>query len=391
MSDAQEHEPWEPEVLAWLAELAGGVVGGGGVEGGDRVRIARGSTTVDAFVSLHRRNHGERMPAAVTVLLRARTETSPDESAAEQGPFRSGAASTRRRVRGRPRIMLGERVVTGGGTIVEPDRPLPPGEPRLAGVCFASDAPDAEVLEVLGSPGVQSRIAELLEQHCASVSVNGGGEWLVVRVVVQPLVAEEGPRLRAIVEAFLALWSALPLFGPAPRRSWLSRLPGRLFWLSPLAGIPTAIAGVSWRPTIDLPLALVGGSAALWALSLTVAWLVRRRGGRMGGKRRRVLFGLAFMLGLGPLSVCLGLGLLVNGCDPGALEHRSAQVISKHRHKSRNYFDVRELQPGASGLKTIKVADDLWERTKPGEHVVLVVGPGRLGWPWLARVEAAPR
>lgn len=377
MSEPSELEPWEPDALAWLAGLTGAVV-----EHGDRVRLVRAQTTVTAFVSLKRRVHGERMPSEVEVLLRARVETTAgDERAeAEQGPFRSGG-SPRRRVRGRPFVALGARFFTGG-TLVEPDRPLPLSDPRLEGVCFASDGSDAEALEVLGAASLQGRLGELFALRCDSVSINEAGEWLFVRFVVQPLDAEEGERVRAMVDAFVALSNALPLFvGPARQRSWLSKLARGFLWLSPLAGIPAMIAGVSWRPTLELPVALVGVSASLFALGL-VGWLVLRR---KHVTRRKLTCSL---LGLGLLT--FGLGLLVNGCDPGALERRSAEVLSKRRHKSHHYLDVKEFRPGRYGFVRVEAEYELWSRTKPGAHVVLVLGPGRLGWPWLARVEAAP-
>ncbi len=387
-----ELEPWEPEALAWLAELTGGTV-----EHGDRVRIVRAETTAAAFVSLLRRAHGERMPSEAMVLLRARVETAAGDARAEAepGPFRS-AASPRRRVRGRPQLALGERFFTGG-TLVEPDRPLPLSDPRLEGICFTSDGSDAEVLEVLGAASLQGRLGELFALRCSSVSINEGGEWLFVRFEVQPLAAEEGERVRAMVDAFVALANALPLFvGPARTPSFRSRLARGFRWLSPLAGIPAMIAGVSWRPTLEIPVALVGVSASLFALGLLVGWLVLRRKRLTGRKLTRSLFGLGLRTALGLPSVCLGLGLLANGCDPGALERRSAEVLSKHRHKSRHYLDVKELRPGANGatvatVTTVTAGYDLWERTRPGARVVLVVGPGRLGWPWLARVEEAPR
>jgi hypothetical protein len=393
VSEPPQLEPWQAEALAWLAELTGGVVEG------DRVRVVRGPTTAAAFVGTRSMIAGA--PIELEVLVRTRVETaSGDESAAaEQGPFRS-PAPRRRRVRGRPRIALGARFATSDLTIVEPDRPLPPADPRLQGVLFASDATDAEALEVLGAADLQSRLAELFALRCDSVSINEGGEWIFLRFRLQrpdgegehlrPSV-EEGARVRALVDAYVALLGALPVFvGAARERSWLSKLARGFLWLTPLVGIPASIAGVSWRPTIDPPIALVGASVALWALGLLGAWLVVRRKRRATRKRLRSLAGLGLLSLLGPPSVCLGLGLLINGCDPGARERHSVEVLSKHRHKSRHYFDVKDFRPGASGFVTVTAEYDLWERAKPGERVVLVVGPGRLGWPWLARVEQAP-
>jgi len=392
VGEPSDLNPWEPEALAWLAGLTGGVI-----VRDERVRIERGPAVAEAFVSLHHRVHGERMPTEVEVQLRARVETAPDDESAEQGagqgPFRS-ASSARRRVRGRPRLALGARFVTGGVTIVEPDRRLPPGDPRLDGVCFASDASDAEVEEVLSAASLKGRIADLLEQRCDSVSINEGGEWLFVRFRLQPLAAEEGERVRGIVQAFVALLEALPVFvGPARRRSPLSALSRAFPWLLPIAGIPLAAAGTSWRLPIDElpPVACAGVGFVLWALYMLGLWLSLRRKQRgRPASLRRPLARLGFVTFFGLLTSCMGLGLLINGCDSGALERHSVEVVSKRQHKSRRTLDVKEFRPGASGLLRVAAGDELWAGTAPGQRVVLVLGRGRLGWPWLAGVEAPP-
>ena len=92
----------------------------------------------------------------------------------------------------------------------------------------------------------------------------------------------------------------------------------------------------------------------------------------------------------GLLAFSVGLGHLINGCDDGALERHEVEVLSKDSDEGDYSFDVEDFRSGESGSVTVDVGRDLWERTEPGQRVVLVVGPGRLGWPWLAGVEAPP-
>jgi hypothetical protein len=92
---------------------------------------------------------------------------------------------------------------------------------------------------------------------------------------------------------------------------------------------------------------------------------------------------------LGIPSFCLGLGFLINGCDDGALQRHAVEVRSKDRgRRGRCFLLVKEFRPHERGFLKVEADCESWDRTAPGRTVVLVVGPGRLGWPWLSRIEA---
>ncbi|MBN2196118.1 MAG: hypothetical protein JW751_25095 [Polyangiaceae bacterium] len=380
-ADSSDRAPWEHEVLAWLARLVGGTV-----ERGDRVRALRGQTVAEAFVSLCHRVHGERVPTEVRVHLRTRVETAPGSASAEseQEPYR-GASSARHRVRGRPRIALGAApFIDSSLEHVNPTRSLQAGDPRLDGVRFASDSSDAEIAEVLGAADLQSWIADPFERRCDWVSINEGGEWLFACFRLQPQTAEEGERARGIVDALVALSNALPLFlGPAREPSRLSGLVRAFPVLMPVIGILLTVIGTTWRLPLDElpPVACAGVGFALWALYLVGPWLFLRR----------LHPSHAILMFVGLPTFCVGLGLLINGSNSGPLERHSVEVLSKRWRRGHHYLDVKDFRPGESGLLRVEARSDLWERTEPGQVVVLMVGPGRLGWPWLARIEAPPR
>ena len=86
-------------------------------------------------------------------------------------------------------------------------------------------------------------------------------------------------------------------------------------------------------------------------------------------------------------TLCLGLGFVINGWDDGALQRHAVEVRSKDSRKGRYFFLVKEFRPNEHGVLKVRARYEQWDRTAPGQKVVLVVGPGRLGWPWLLRVE----
>ncbi len=128
-------------------------------------------------------------------------------------------------------------------------------------------------------------------------------------------------------------------------------------------------------------------AAVAWLVFIPVAWLLART----SAKRKVWFWTLVAVSAVGfPLFSMGSLGVVNALFDFEPPREQRALVLKKQRLRPRSNshpyrLHVRSWRPESQSYELI-VDKQLWKRTEPGAHVIVLEGPGLLGWPWAVEV-----
>ncbi len=338
-----------------------------------------GGTTISAAV-IGARNTDIEPAEQVQVRLRVSLDfaTTPGAS------YRSEGRAT---LPTRPRLILRPRTPSDDlGISLGLNRPFPSGDEAFDSSVWVASTHQAGVSDLLAIPDVRSATVALLRLGAESLRMNDGDTNLTIDVWLRTRDPDARNKLREALPVVASLSRALPRFtGDPPRASILSAIMEHAFLPLPLLGIVSSLGSYEWRAPLDTTpvLVLIGFGLALGVVSTPLAFLAAR--GRHNGFLLFKSTAIPLLVGLPGLAVTVG--ILLNGAwDEQHAKHR-AEVLEK-RSGDDDELRVRDYRPGAAGALSFEVERELWDVVEPGDQVVLTVSEGRLGWPWLADVQA---
>jgi hypothetical protein len=286
-----------------------------------------------------------------------------------------------------PRIVLrAEDALDRGGKALGINR-----EPQLgdagfdAAVYVESEAPDAQVAEVLASAAARAAAQALVTGPAGEVQVGEGR--VSARLGAEHLESPEPARallvpLRALASA-LAVPKDMPTRGELVRRRRVGHIFGLAFaWLVTLALAvvlrPPQV--LTWGPVF----AALGLGGALWlALCAPLALVLR---GAPDSLRWLTISAAAFLLTT-PFAG-MKLALLANAwldAGPATAERRPVALVD--RSETRVLLDVEGLVPGEARTRLVVPTDKVVGSLASAPRSLLITTrPGALGWPWLVDV-----
>jgi len=323
------------------------------------------------------------------------------ESAEAQSAAVGYRQDPRRRVEGRPTLVLrAEKPADQKHKRWGLNREVQTADAEFDELVYIeSEAPDEHVKAVLHAPETLSAVKTLLESGCQTVGINEEDHKLVVTFHLILQVPELAARLERIAEQVVLLRASLPLFvgDTQPiKHAKTGCIIGYAFLalvLALISGFVTSL--VSWKsyPTIDTypVFVMLGIGLGVWLLFMPVAFLLAR-GRSRGAKQFFWLAGTAFF-GL-PLFT-YGLGGIANSAFDSSLPQKHRVVVTNKQKRDTQKDShpyrllVRSWRKGGQPHWLSLNKRELWNNTKPGDKVDVVVGPGLFGWEWLVDVRAA--